>query len=66
MDSNSPAILVDLPYCYLPYEHPVRVQIRRNAFAAMQRLRALLTRRQAAARGKDGKTKSNDNVDNGG
>lgn len=37
MDSNSPAILVDLPFCYLPYDHKVRVQIRKLGYAERMR-----------------------------
>lgn len=37
MDFESPAILVSLPFCYLPYDHKVRLQIRKLGHAERQR-----------------------------
>ena len=37
MDSNCPVILVDLPFCYLPYDQQVRRQMRKIAFAEQHR-----------------------------
>ena len=34
---NSPCILVDLAYCYLPFDHAVRKQTRKAEFAEKQR-----------------------------
>ena len=37
MVSESPVILVDLPFCYLPFDHQVRKQIRKTELAEKQR-----------------------------
>jgi hypothetical protein len=37
MGSESPVILVDLPFCYLNYDHQVRKQIRKIVWTEKQR-----------------------------
>ena len=39
MNPESPCILVDLPYCYLPFDHPVRKMERKIAESEKQRER---------------------------
>lgn len=37
MDFKSPVVLADLPFCYLPFDHAVRKQIRKAEFAEKHR-----------------------------
>jgi len=54
MASESPVILVELPYCYLPYDHGVRKQARKLELSEVRRHRCKAARLTApGGRGND-------------